>query len=218
MKVLSLREPWLYAMLELGKDIENRVWSTRYRGPLSLHRALGCTRAEYDWAEAWMQDNIDPEIVLPPFDVFMAGRRFGGIVALCTVTGCTLNSARNPRPKWAMLVNAEGRPQYGFDVSNIITHRFVPWVGAQRIFNVDDAAYDAAFAAEVAKDRTCEIVTVGGGAGLPNEEIVCGHDPRYVYGGTFVCEECGDELVTSGTAHPSELMTVEEYAAGEKKP
>src|SRR5437016_5848047 len=34
---LSLRQPWVYAILHLGKDIENRTWRSRYRGRVILH-------------------------------------------------------------------------------------------------------------------------------------------------------------------------------------
>lgn len=34
---LSLRQPWAYAILRLGKDIENRRWRSRYRGRVILH-------------------------------------------------------------------------------------------------------------------------------------------------------------------------------------
>jgi hypothetical protein len=34
---LSVRQPWAWAILEAGKDIENRSWSTDYRGPLLIH-------------------------------------------------------------------------------------------------------------------------------------------------------------------------------------
>jgi len=37
MKVLSLR-PWMaWAVLHGGKTVENRSWSTSYRGPLAIH-------------------------------------------------------------------------------------------------------------------------------------------------------------------------------------
>jgi activating signal cointegrator 1 len=39
MKVLSLRQPWADAVLELGKTIENRLWQTTYRGPIAIHVA-----------------------------------------------------------------------------------------------------------------------------------------------------------------------------------
>lgn len=39
MKCLSVRQPWAHAILALGKDVENRSWPTRYRGPLLIHAA-----------------------------------------------------------------------------------------------------------------------------------------------------------------------------------
>jgi len=37
MKALSVRQPWAWAIIFAGKDIENRFWNTRYRGPLLIH-------------------------------------------------------------------------------------------------------------------------------------------------------------------------------------
>lgn len=37
MKALSLRQPWLHAVLHLGKPLENRRWDTKYRGEVLLH-------------------------------------------------------------------------------------------------------------------------------------------------------------------------------------
>jgi len=37
MKALSIKQPWIYAILREGKDIENRSWKTDYRGWLVLH-------------------------------------------------------------------------------------------------------------------------------------------------------------------------------------
>lgn len=37
MKAVSIRAPWWWFILHGGKDIENREWSTRYRGPLLIH-------------------------------------------------------------------------------------------------------------------------------------------------------------------------------------
>jgi hypothetical protein len=38
-KVLTVRQPWAWAILHAGKDIENRTWSTDYRGTLVIHAA-----------------------------------------------------------------------------------------------------------------------------------------------------------------------------------
>jgi hypothetical protein len=37
MKALSIQQPWAYAILHLGKDIENRDWRTSHRGEFLIH-------------------------------------------------------------------------------------------------------------------------------------------------------------------------------------
>jgi hypothetical protein len=39
MRTLSFWQPWCWAITHLGKDVENRVWRTNYRGPLLIHAA-----------------------------------------------------------------------------------------------------------------------------------------------------------------------------------
>jgi hypothetical protein len=39
MKALTIRQPWVDAILAEGKDIENRSWKTNYRGWLAWHAA-----------------------------------------------------------------------------------------------------------------------------------------------------------------------------------
>tara|TARA_R100001086_G_C11715355_1_gene225354 strand:+ start:250 stop:666 length:417 start_codon:yes stop_codon:yes gene_type:complete len=34
---LSIRQPWCHRILHAGKDVENRNWPTRYRGPVLIH-------------------------------------------------------------------------------------------------------------------------------------------------------------------------------------
>lgn len=40
MKALTIRQPWAWAILHAGKGIENRSWTTSYRGPLAIHAAV----------------------------------------------------------------------------------------------------------------------------------------------------------------------------------
>lgn len=44
MKVLTVRQPWAWAMLFAGKDIENRSWCPKYRGPLLIHAGAALDR------------------------------------------------------------------------------------------------------------------------------------------------------------------------------
>jgi ASCH domain len=36
-KALTIRQPWAWAVVYAGKDVENRRWRTSYRGPLLIH-------------------------------------------------------------------------------------------------------------------------------------------------------------------------------------
>jgi hypothetical protein len=36
-KALSIRQPWAHLIVAGIKQIENRTWTTRYRGPLLIH-------------------------------------------------------------------------------------------------------------------------------------------------------------------------------------
>jgi hypothetical protein len=38
-KALSIRQPWAWLILHAGKDIENRDWSPKFRGPFLIHAA-----------------------------------------------------------------------------------------------------------------------------------------------------------------------------------
>lgn len=40
MKCLSVRQPWAWAIIHGGKDVENRTWATKYRGPLGIHAGM----------------------------------------------------------------------------------------------------------------------------------------------------------------------------------
>lgn len=37
MKALTIKQPWIHAILHEGKDIENRTWKRAFRGWLALH-------------------------------------------------------------------------------------------------------------------------------------------------------------------------------------
>jgi hypothetical protein len=45
---LSIRQPWAWAIINAGKDVENRDWPTRFRGPVCIHAAKGMTAAEFN--------------------------------------------------------------------------------------------------------------------------------------------------------------------------
>ena len=41
LRALTLRQPWAWAVIHGGKDIENRSWTTRFRGTFAIHAGRG---------------------------------------------------------------------------------------------------------------------------------------------------------------------------------
>lgn len=46
-KALSIRQPWAWAILHAGKDVENRARRFHYRGPICIHASKGVASIEY---------------------------------------------------------------------------------------------------------------------------------------------------------------------------
>jgi hypothetical protein len=93
MKALSIRQPWAWAILHAGKDVENRDWRTDYRGPVLIHAGKLCTEAEYDSCMAFMH-------TISLRHPFAAGLRIprretlslGGIVGEAEIVDCVTRS------------------------------------------------------------------------------------------------------------------------------
>ena len=56
---LSVRQPWSWAIIHAGKDIENRSWQAvnhglKIRGRVCIHASKGITRSEYEDAREFM--------------------------------------------------------------------------------------------------------------------------------------------------------------------
>ena len=92
MRALSIRAPWWWMILHAGKDVENREWFTRYRGPVLIHASKWWRAGEVRADIAW----IDARIGLPAGmrarllagdDLFL--RALGGhVVGRAEMTGC----------------------------------------------------------------------------------------------------------------------------------
>lgn len=106
MKALSIRQPWCWAILFAGKDVENRDWHPHRQNmraalaysidggsgqEIYLHASQGMTRREYDdFADLCCSTQIiahmPRDISLPPFEDLPRGGivgsfRISGIVA-----------------------------------------------------------------------------------------------------------------------------------------
>ena len=54
MKAISLKQAWAWAIFH-GKDVENRNWYSKYRGPLWIHASKNLDPEGYQW----MWENIE---------------------------------------------------------------------------------------------------------------------------------------------------------------
>jgi hypothetical protein len=133
-KALSIRQPWAWAVLHAGKDVENRDWQPRnpclrFRGEFLIHASLGMTRAEYENCLAFMHDVSDTHpfptgLTLPRFEEL----RRGGIVGKARVVDI-VDQHSSPwffGPKGLVLADVQALP-------------FTPLKGALGFFNVPEA-------------------------------------------------------------------------------
>ncbi|WP_043345178.1 ASCH domain-containing protein [Cupriavidus basilensis] len=88
MKVLSVRQPWAWLIVNGHKDIENRTWPTKYRGRLLIHASKGMTRADY---EAGMATAL--AVGFRSYFPRDQDLERGGIVGIATLTDCLRDSS-----------------------------------------------------------------------------------------------------------------------------
>ena len=127
MKALSIRQPWVEIILSGDKNVENRVWETKYRGAVLLHASKTVDREDFDYYQK--EYGLDYK-TMP----------VGAILGIADIVDCTLDV----RSKW----HVEG--QYGWYLENV--RRFsrpLPYKGALRLFDVDDELVRDAIASSV---------------------------------------------------------------------
>ena len=101
MKILSIRQPWAYLITQGSKDIENRSWRTKYRGPFLVHASLKVDK------KGSLKHGLDP-----------ADLRTGGIVGMAEIVDCV----ETHRSKWF-------QGPYGFVLKKRRALPFVKWTG-----------------------------------------------------------------------------------------
>jgi hypothetical protein len=105
---LSVRQPWAWAIIYAGKDIENRSWQAvnhglSQRGRVAIHAAKSMSRREYEDAAEFM---ASIKVVCPP----AAELKRGGIIGRVDIVDVVTDSdsdwffgprglvLRDPRP------------------------------------------------------------------------------------------------------------------------
>ncbi len=122
MKALSIRQPWAWLIVNGHKDIENRDWPTRFRGPIMIHASKGMTRDEYDECH-YLAQTLG--IALPAADQLERG----GIVGAAEIIGCVTDS----ESPWFF-------GKYGFVLAGRSALPFRSLRGRLGLFDVPDSA------------------------------------------------------------------------------
>jgi hypothetical protein len=81
-KVISIRQPWAYLIAKGEKDVENRTWTTNYRGELYIHSAKTAKSL-----------NLGKNMDIPKEKLV-----FGAIIAKCNLVAIV----RDSTSKWAL--------------------------------------------------------------------------------------------------------------------
>lgn len=117
-KALSINQPWAWAILHAGKDIENRDWQTYFRGRFLIHAGLRIDEAGFGAIETICGQR--PPDNLPT----------GGIIGAATLTDCVHQHDYQGKSPWFF-------GSYGFVLTRAEALPFRPCVGALGFFEPD---------------------------------------------------------------------------------
>lgn len=121
MRCLSIRQPWAWLVVNGHKPVENRDWSTDFRGQVLVHAGKTFEAEAIDGILDWF-----PRLAT----VLPQQYELGGIVGVATITGCV----RELDTPWFT-------GPYGFTLADARPLPFRPWRGQLGFFDVplDDA-------------------------------------------------------------------------------
>ena len=101
MRILTIRQPWAHLIIHGSKNIENRNWKTKYRGPVLIHAGLGIDLDDCD------EYRLDP-----------AKLKTGGVIGIAEIVDCVASH----KSKWF-------HGTYGFVLKRRKALPFVKWPG-----------------------------------------------------------------------------------------
>lgn len=135
MRLPCIRQPWAWLITRpditnpvvraalvrraVIKNIENRSWATKFRGPVLIHASKTMTAKQYGQTADFVEGS---GIKLPPASQLDRG----GIVGYAEITDC-VSASTSP---WFM-------GEYGFVLENQIALSFSPCKGSLSFFSVD---------------------------------------------------------------------------------
>jgi hypothetical protein len=116
MKCLSIQQPWAWAILYAGKDIENRTWKTNERGKILIHAGKKFDHTAYETLI-----NLTDKVI--PISSRVS---IGGIIGMVEIVDCVTSH----ESKWFF-------GPYGFVLKNPRVLPFMPCRGQLGFFDVD---------------------------------------------------------------------------------
>jgi len=183
MKGLSLTQPWGFAVVHLGKMIENRRWNTNFRGDFFIHASAGLGRrvdfsdscesirdvltsdplTEERW-HRFRDEHLDIRLVDGDAVFLPRGSiQRGGIIGIATlaqvIPPCRAVPCNSKRPAMRTLFASpcphrwHAPMQFGFRLENIRPTTFVPFKGALSFFEVPDDVARKALGQATTKDE-----------------------------------------------------------------
>jgi hypothetical protein len=136
MKVLTVRQPWAWAIVHAGKVIENRTWLTHYRGLIAIH-------AGTSWSARGRNSTLIREAFMavrhPPGRIFQRGVIIG-VADLLDAHWAEPGCCYSPWAEYEVYKEDErrdGRVSH-FVLANRRPVEPVPWRGALNLRPIPD--------------------------------------------------------------------------------
>jgi hypothetical protein len=92
-RALTVIQPWAWAIANGIKTVENRSWSTSYRGTIYVHAGVKLLSAEFDQCARLLEKTGLPRHVLPGASSLV----YGALIATVEIVSC----GRFPDDPWA---------------------------------------------------------------------------------------------------------------------
>ena len=93
---LTVKQPWAWAIFHAGKNIENRVWKTDYRGDLYIHAGKNYDLEGKKWIENYLgvaiPADLETGVILGKVDLSGISKEFGSPWAIWSQYNWEINS------------------------------------------------------------------------------------------------------------------------------
>lgn len=130
MKALSIQQPWAWFIVNGYKDIENRSWPTKYRGPVLIHAGKKFDKEGWEYIQSAFSSLTDAAAVerlkaqgnITPREIMQL---CGGVVGIAEIVDCVTES----ESPWFF-------GEYGFLIRNAKPLPFYPCRGQLGFFDV----------------------------------------------------------------------------------